>query len=390
MKIDSWYSNNFETRLAGRYITLKHIEPLLKIYKSIFDISVIGTSEKGKEISLVKIGKGKKTVLAWSQMHGNETTTTKSIFDLLQFFSQKKVFQDKIKDFLENYTLYIIPMLNPDGALLYTRNNANCIDLNRDAKDLSQKESRLLFKVFKDVKPDLCLNLHGQRSIFGLENKKSASFSFLSPSSNLEREVTEPRKTAMRLIVDMTTNLQQYLPGKIGRYDDSFNANCFGDAFQMENVPVILFEAGQIANDYSREKIREYVFYSFLTLFEITNTKKGVMPYKNYFLIPENKKNFNDYVVRNIRLKEDEPPFSIVIRYSEVLYNGDITFIPKVENLGVLDTCYGHIEIDGKNEVVLVNSQSYVRIGDEISTIINKNDKSLFYFNKNNVYNVIS
>jgi len=390
MKIDSWYSNNFETRLAGRYITLKHIEPLLKTYKNIFEISVIGTSEKGKEISLVKIGNGKKRVLAWSQMHGNETTTTKSVFDLLTFFSQKEAFQDKIKDFLEVYALYVIPMLNPDGALLYTRNNANCIDLNRDAKDLSQKESRVLFKVFKDVKPDLCLNLHGQRSIFGLENKKSASFSFLSPSSNLEREITESRKIAMRLIVKMATNLQQYLPGKIGRYDDSFNANCFGDAFQMENVPVLLFEAGQIANDYSREKIREYVFYSFLSLFEIVNSDENEVCYRDYFLIPENKKNFNDYIIRNIRLKEGEASFSIAIKYLEVLSNGKIAFIPKIENLGNLDACYGHIEVDGKNEIVLVNSQSNVGIGDEISTIINKNDKSLFYFNKNNVYNVIS
>ena len=31
----------------------------------------------------------------------------------------------------ENFVFKIIPMLNPDGAFLYTRENANQIDLNR-------------------------------------------------------------------------------------------------------------------------------------------------------------------------------------------------------------------------------------------------------------------
>jgi murein tripeptide amidase MpaA len=33
---------------------------------------------------------------------------------------------------LNNFSFYCIPMLNPDGAKLYTRLNANQIDLNRD------------------------------------------------------------------------------------------------------------------------------------------------------------------------------------------------------------------------------------------------------------------
>jgi len=383
MKITSWYSENFEHNLSGRYITLKHINPLLKKYKRQFEISTIGTSEMGKEIPLLKIGTGKKTILAWSQMHGNESTTTKAIFDLLKFFSQKELFQDEINNFLKNNTLCLIPILNPDGAVLYTRKNANSVDLNRDAKDLSQKESQILMNVFHKVQPDLCLNLHGQRTIFGLENQKPASISFLSPASNKERTVTSSRKVALNKIIKMANVLEKFIPGQIGRYDDSFNDNCFGDCFQMKDTPVILFEAGHIANDYQREKTREYVFYALLSVLGIINLQQE-NSYNDYFSIPENKKNYWDVIIRNVRLTEAGQPTSIAIQFSEMLENEKIKFIPLISELGALKDKFGHKEIVGKGEVVLLNSQEKIEIEVKVLEIVNKNDNTLVYFNENN------
>ncbi len=383
MRIEAWYSNNFDARLRGRYITLEHIIPILKEYENTFDISTIGTSELGKNIYLIKVGSGKKKILAWSQMHGNETTTTKSIFDFLKFLAQKDVFQDEIRNFLNNYTLSIIPILNPDGALLYTRENANLIDLNRDAQDLSQNESKILAEAFKTIQPELCLNLHGQRTIFGLDNGLPATISFLSPAANKEREVTSSRKEAMKLIVKMNAILQEYIPGQVGRYDDSFNNNCFGDSFQMTGVPVILFEAGHFKDDYSREKTREFVFFSLLTLFKIIKVED--VTYKDYFNISENKKNYKDVIIRNVRFKEEDKLFSIAIQYTEVLKNDKITFEPILVEIGDLLDLYGHDEVQGNGDVILMNSQNNAVIGDDISTIVSKNNKTLIYFNKNNL-----
>ena len=384
MKIEAWYSENFESKLSGRYITLDHINPLLKNYKNDFEISILGTSELGKEIPLVKIGSGKKRILAWSQMHGNETTTTKSVFDFLKFISQKEVFQDEISNFLKNNTLYLIPILNPDGAASYTRINGNLVDLNRDAQDLSQKESKLLMNLFNSIQPDLCLNLHGQRTIFGLKNGNPATISFLSPVSNIEREVTLSRKTAMSLIAKMNADLQNHIPNQIGRYDDSFNDNCFGDAFQMKKTPVILFEAGHYKDDYQREKIREYIFYSLFSVFEIGESGKDQGNYKDYFLIPENQKNYKDIIIKNVRVKDCNGVVSIAIQFSEKLIQGKINFIPLIDEIGHLDHYFTHQEIVGKGNMVLVNSQEDVKIGTIVSEIVNKNDNSLIYFNENN------
>jgi len=385
MKIEAWYSLNFESRLTGRYITLSHINPLLEKYENSFAISSLGVSELGKTIHLLKIGNGSKNVLAWSQMHGNETTTTKSLFDFLKFISQKEAFQSEIKDFLNNYSLYLIPMLNPDGASLYTRENSNLVDLNRDAQDLSQKESKVLRAIFEELRPKLCLNLHDQRSIFGLESGQPASISFLSPAADNERTITSSRKKAMEYIVAMNARLQNHIPDQIGRYDDSFNENCVGDSFQMAGVPTILFEAGHIGNDYSREKTREYIFYSLLDLFDITRNAVAKPNHNDYFLIPENIKCYKDFILRNILLNDLDEPISIAIQYSEELRDAAIIFIPEIVEIGDLTEFIGHIDIDAKGAKVLVNSQNNIRVGDKVSIIVNKKDESLIYFNQNDL-----
>jgi murein tripeptide amidase MpaA len=44
-------------------------------------------------------------------------------------------------------------MLNPDGASLYTRENANKVDLNRDSQDLTQPESKILRETMQPFVP---------------------------------------------------------------------------------------------------------------------------------------------------------------------------------------------------------------------------------------------
>src|SRR5699024_10597463 len=150
--------------------------------------------------------RGKKNILAWSQMHGNETTNTRAILDLYNLLIHYNEYlldsdeKQSFNNFLEEYTLYTIPILNPDGAEVYTRVNANKIDLNRDADKRTQLESQILYSQVKELNPVLCLNLHDQRTLFGLDNKQPATISFLAPSANYERSITPARRSAMAAI----------------------------------------------------------------------------------------------------------------------------------------------------------------------------------------------
>ncbi|QIE58556.1 peptidase M14 [Rasiella rasia] len=381
MKIIEAYPSFFESRLGGRYITQEIISPLLSEYKNDYKISVIGSSEMGRNIEMIVVGNGPKKILAWSQMHGNESTTTKAIFDVLKFLRQKNVFQEAISTFLNEHSLYIIPILNPDGAVLYTRENANEIDLNRDAQQQSQAESRVLAKVFKDISPHLCLNLHDQRTIYGFETGKVATVSFLAPAANEERSITPARQAAMNCIENMARALSCVIPGQIGRYDDSFNANCVGDSFQMANVPTILFEAGHYPNDYQREETRKYIGLAMLTLFGfVTISEEKTTTYQ---ALPENKKNYYDVLIKNVKSNRGEKKVSIALQYREVLQENSILFVPYIESIGDLDAFYGHKEIDANGMQVLINSQKKYEVGNKVSTIISKKENLVLFLNEN-------
>lgn len=380
MTIPKWYSTQFEDQISGRFLHPDQVESLLRSYANQFKLYTIGTSENGKSIHALTLGTGQKKVLAWSQMHGNEATTTKAVFDLLKFLVEDHPFSSRVQKFLSNYTLCVVPMLNPDGALLYTRENANQVDLNRDAKNLSQSESRALRALFDEFQPDLCLNLHDQRSIYGLESGKPAIVSFLAPAADADRTLTPAREVAMRAIARMNAALQSHIPGQVGRYDDTYNENCVGDTFQSLGVPTILFEAGHYPCDYQREQTRACIFYAFLALFGLYDEETFAGEVTDYLNIPQNKKNYCDVLLINVDLSRPQGLVSIAIQYEEVLSEGRINFVPKVAEIGNLSDIYGHKTIDVGGSKILINSHENVFVNDKISMIVAKNDEKVTFF----------
>ena len=375
-EIKSLFLKHKETNLFHRYITNKHIEPLLNNLGDQVVIETIGKSVLNNPIYGLKIGYGNKRILMWSQMHGNESTTTKALFDLLNTFLDENT---SFKNILETCTLYIIPILNPDGAKAYTRINANNVDLNRDAQNLSQPESKVLRTIFESFKPHFCYNLHGQRTIFSAGNtNKPATVSFLAPAQDEACTITANRKVAMSIIGVMNDTLQKVIPNQVGVYDDAFNLNCVGDTFQSDNIPTILFEAGHYENDYEREVTRELIYMSYISsLSYISNNIITGRNYKSYFNIPENEKCFYDVIIRNAKVAShpNEKISDIAIQYQERLIHDKIELIPKIEKIENLNTFFGHKEIDANGfEVFGINNQ-LVKIDYENVFVIINNDK---------------
>lgn len=342
------YTKFKEIRVQGRYVTNAHIIPLLEEKKEGFEVETIGYSVRKRPIHSITLGSGPLKILMWSQMHGNESTTTKSVLDLLNFLSANEKYSQHIR---KQCTLRIIPILNPDGAAAYTRVNANQVDLNRDAKTRSQPESTILRGEYDSFSPDFCFNLHDQRTIYNVgSTPKPATLSFLAPAHNVERSISETRRTAMQLIVAMNEILETLIPGQIGRYDDTFNDNCVGDTFQLLNTPTILFEAGHFHEDYRREQTREYLFHALVHVLK-TIAENKIESYNGnaYFEIPENQKDFFDILVHNVPEENSNKRKDIGILFTEVLANGKIDFEPRVVQAGNLEGCFGHQTYDFLN-----------------------------------------
>ncbi len=374
MNYEEIYNSNKQEKLFGRYITLENIEPILNQLNINNQLETIGYSVLEKPIFSYTIGNGKNRMLIWSQMHGNESTTTKAIFDLLNLLHSKTEYA---KNLLKNFTYCIIPMLNPDGAKLYTRENANNVDLNRDFKNLSQPESNVLMKVFNIFKPDFCYNTHDQRTIHGIyQSGKPATVSFLAPSFNENCDYNENRCKAAQVIAAMFLGLNNFIPNQIGRFDDAFNENCAGDSFQKLGIPTILFEAGHFQNDYIREITRKYIFISFLISFEFISLNclklDNVTEYLN---IPQNNTNFYDIICKNVKVVIDnqEKIINFALQYQEVLNNNDISYIAVMAKINNIDNDFGHFVFDAKNEILTNRNQNFPEIDEIVNFSIGEN-----------------
>lgn len=343
--------------------------PFLKL-KSYLDANFpnkvsLGKSFLGNEIYELKIGSGKIKILAWSQMHGNESTGTRAMLDVFEFLKMSENWSESI---LESVSFHFIPMLNPDGSTLYTRRNAAGIDLNRDFIQEASPEIRLLKSFVHKLQPDFLFNLHDQRTIFNVGNEaKPATLSFLAPSPDVNRSETDSRIRAMAVIDYMAKGLEKVIPGCVARFSDEFYPTSTGDNFMKLGFPCILFEAGHYPHDYQRDHGRKYNALAILLALEkISNqnfTNKG-----NYDQIPQNNKKFLDIILRNVLVKSNdaESLLDIGIYFDERLDldSQEILFCSRIEEIGNLSGYFGHIDIDNKGKVYVGKSSIFPVIGE--------------------------
>ena len=361
-----------ENSLFGRYITLHHITPLLDKLPT----EVVGKSVLEKPIYKYVIGTGKIKVFMWSQMHGNESTTTKALFDFFNVIHSDEPIGVRL---LEEFTFCFLPMVNPDGAELYTRENANAIDLNRDSVDLSQPESQLLRKVFDEFQPDFCYNLHDQRTIFGVgDSGNMATVSFLAPSFNENRDVNEVRSQAMNVIVAMNDELQKHIPNQVGRFDDGFNLNCIGDRFTSLHVPTILFEAGHYKDDYYREYTRKMIFIALISGLKHIYENDIVSSKNAYYLqIPQNKVVFYDFIYKNVKINYDgkEKITNFAAQYREELIDGAVQFNAYISEIGELKGKIGHYQFNAHKMLYIDNEDGFPKINQKADFSLGKDIK---------------
>ncbi|MDQ0781931.1 M14 family zinc carboxypeptidase [Chryseobacterium sp. W4I1] len=330
----------------NRYISPEKLFSYLQTNFSGY-IQEIGRSYLDKPIYQLSIGTGSINVLAWSQMHGNESNATHAILDLLETLDKAPEMKD---DLFGKITLDFIFMLNPDGSERWTRLNAADIDLNRDFHNEASKEIKYLKKAVASKKYDYALNLHEQRTIFTTDGIHPATLSFLAPSENIERTVTDNRKKCMAVIGKIYDHLKDLIPNQIGRYSDEFYPTSTGDNFIKAGMPTILFEGGHFIDDYTRKGTRKYytiaLYYALKAISELDSAVEG---WEKYLEIPENQETHYDIIYRNVKLNTDhECILDVAVQYREIIEEGkdEISFVPYVMEVGDVKRKKGWLEID--------------------------------------------
>ncbi len=367
-QIEDLYNASFYSSFSGRYFNTKHLDGFIS--SNNFKFKEIGQSFFLQPIKITSIGNGTKKVLIWSQMHGNESTGTKAILDVLLFLTASSEISNTI---LTKLKIDFIPILNPDSAQLYSRIHPSGIDMNRDFSIKALPETQLLVNTIKEENYTVLFNLHDQRTIFGTENNQPATLSFLAPSEDFERTITPNRKKAMGVISYLNDNLQMLINGKVGRYSDEFYPTASGDNFSKMGFPCILFEAGHFPNDYQREITRKYnAIAIILGLYFIATENDLSINYEGYFNIPENNSKFLDIIYRNISIENALHPIDIGIQLEEKLnpITSEVQFIAKIYEIGDLSKKIGHTEFNSDKRVFNSINNKYPIIGMEADFLL--------------------
>lgn len=212
-------------------LTTDNLAKLQKRYSVILSSGTIGTSFEGREIQAVKLGRGNHKILICGTLHAREHICTNYLMYFIEQYAEAFVSRDSIgcydiNQLLNEVSLYIVPMVNPDGVNIVQNGfgaSANCdslvnmrlknfeepahrswkanargIDLNRNFdygwdncpndslpassgfkgfSPLSEPESRALADFAKRIKPEAILAFHTQGEQFFFSTPDSCATS---------------------------------------------------------------------------------------------------------------------------------------------------------------------------------------------------------------------
>jgi len=352
------YNEFHETEISTNRFSPEKFNKVLLAGSKNFKLKKLGESVDGRPINAVFLGNGVKKILLWSQMHGNESTATRAILDILNFFSDPSNFNDIASNLIEELTICILPMLNPDGTYRFQRRNALEVDLNRDARSFEAPESKILREIIQEFKPDYAFNLHDQRRFYNVDGTgKPSTIAFLAPAYNIGEETNPSRSKAMQLIAQLRSQLEAVIPGQIGIYDDTYSHRAFGDYTQSTGASTILVESGWAADDMEKEFVRKLNFCLLVSAFgSIMNNSHDEYSESDYKNIPMKDEKLFDVLIRNATIKSEDSSFKVDIGIQRneisILNSTNYYSISEVADIGDLQEYYGFNEVVGTNLVI--------------------------------------
>ena len=218
----------------------------------------IGRSVEGRPLRAVTFGQGPTRVLLWSQMHGDESTATMALADVIAWMGDPASRGDPLHARLAGaLTVVMVPMLNPDGAERFLRANARGVDVNRDAHRLRTPEARALKALRDSIRPAFGFNLHdqGARTIGGPAGPLVA-VALLAPPAGADGAYGPTRAAARLVAADLAALLERELPGRVAKYDERFEPRAFGDLMQRWGTSTVLIESGALPGDPEKQRLR--------------------------------------------------------------------------------------------------------------------------------------
>ena len=126
----------------------------------------IGRSQQSRNIKVERFGSGDEAIVLLASIHGTEVIGTPLFNQLIDALYEHP-------EWLNNRTIYLMKLTNPDGVVEGVRGNSENIDINRNFPTknfgrgwfngdapLSAQETAILMDFFVEIQPSRVLTIH--------------------------------------------------------------------------------------------------------------------------------------------------------------------------------------------------------------------------------------
>lgn len=298
-------------------------------------------SVEKRPIFILHAGNKPQKIVFWSQMHGNESTGTYALTDLLLHLERDSSLMHSLMD---RFSIVVIPMLNPDGAERFNRLNALGSDLNREGLRTLSPEVEILKEHLRG-EILFAFNLHDQRTLFSAGSTSiPATLSLLAPSAKTHQGESA-RLSALKIISKAVERLDPTYRKYVSRFNDEYYPLAMGEWCTDRGIATILVECGGYYNDLHRTRSREmclqFLKYALLSLPEIDDAMTTA-----YFSLPENGRNLHDVLLRNVRLLTPSGVKTVDLGFVAQYISSDKKWGWLLEEIGDLQLKYGYTDLD--------------------------------------------
>jgi hypothetical protein len=120
-------------------------------------VTAEGVTSQGRKLFLVHLRRSPRArfkVFYYAQQHGDEVAGKDALLTLVRDIAEHP------ETLPEDVDLYLMPMVNPDGAAGHRRVNGRGADLNRDHLAMAEEETRTLHRLARRIRPHLAVDSH--------------------------------------------------------------------------------------------------------------------------------------------------------------------------------------------------------------------------------------
>jgi len=189
----------------------------------------IGKSLYGRDIPYVKIGKGSKKLMICASVHAREYISSAYIMEILEqyayYYANDLSFDNfRVKKLLDTYSIWIVPMVNPDGVAIATE--PHTVDLDELARHVGSNwvgSSTLLKWKANGRGVDLNNNFDAKWSALSTGTNWYAYMSYKGPTGDSEAETIALENFCRKQRFDAAISL--HTKGQIIYWDDALSPN---------------------------------------------------------------------------------------------------------------------------------------------------------------------